>query len=411
MSEDIREFAVDFTSWLAGEGSTFRALPDYLAAFCERLNGHGFAIRRCNLATQTIHPLMSTMRHVWSDRPLPPVPIPPAVVVRRRRYRVGEGEIDEVYFNAFNERNRQYRASPFFRLRTCKELYEPIRPAGEPQPFPVFDDLARAGCTAYYGLHLDAFEDVRQMIGLATTRPGGLSEGRIDALRTALRLFTLHLNTLLEAEIKETLARTYVGMDPGRRVCSGMISLGEVVALDAAIWFSDLRGFTAISDDLEPGALIRELNRYFDEVVAPIYGAGGEVLKYVGDAILAIFPASAYPDAGAACRAALDAVGKVGARLEALNRARQGPPLVHGVGLHFGQAQYGNIGSRERLDFTLIGREVNLASRIEGLTKALDEPLLCSGAFVEVSGMPARPCGSFDLKGIAQPVEVFAPAR
>jgi adenylate cyclase len=215
----------------------------------------------------------------------------------------------------------------------------------------------------------------------------------------------------LEAEIKETLAHTYVGVDPGRRVCSGMISLGEVVALDAAIWFSDLRGFTAISDDLEPGELIRQLNLYFDEVVAPIYGAGGEVLKYVGDAILAIFPASAYPDAGAACRAALDAVGNVGARMEALNRARQGPPLLHGVGLHFGQAQYGNIGSRERLDFTLIGREVNLTSRIEGLTKELDEPLLCSGAFVEASGMAARLCGSFALKGIAQPVEVFAPAR
>src|SRR3546814_1774616 len=134
-----------------------------------------------------------------------------------------------------NEANPQYLASPCYRLLSCGELYEPIHPVGEPQPFPVFDDLAKDGCSGYFGLYLKSFAGVRQQIGLVTMLPQWLCEEQIENLRWSLDLFTLHLNTLMEYSIKNTLARTYIGEDPGRRVCDGMIGMGEVVSLEAAI--------------------------------------------------------------------------------------------------------------------------------------------------------------------------------
>ena len=403
-----------FVSWLTEQGASARSIPDFLGGYCAFLNNSGFAIRRCNLATLTVHPQMVAIRHVWTDTALPITAVNPAVVISRRQYHLGEAMIDEVVFNAMNETNPQYLASPFCQIESCGELYEPIHPPGEPQPFPVFDDLARQGCTGYFGLYLRSFEGIRQQIGLATSLPGGFASSQCDDLRWSLRLFTLHLNTLLEFDIKNTLARAYIGVDPGERVCAGMVKLGQVVSLDAAIWFSDLRGFTEISEGMSSQQLVESLNAYFEAVVTPLYGHGGEVLKYIGDAILAVFPADRHGSPTSACGAALAARIDADAALASLNLRRgerAEPRLTHGIALHYGQAQYGNIGSPERLDFTLIGREVNIASRIESLTKSVGEPVLLSEAFVATSGVAARPVGSFAAKGIAQPLALFAPAK
>ena len=213
---------------------------------------------------------------------------------------------------------------------------------------------------------------------------------------------------VIECNVKDTLARVYVGRDPGRRVCEGMISVGAVVSLEAAIWFSDLRGFTAISENLSAEELVEGLNSYFEVVVGSIYAHGGEVLKYIGDAILAVFPVASFANGKAACEAALTAARYSTAQLVGLNERRsvQGAPdFAHGIGLHLGTAQYGNVGSKERLDFTVIGREVNLASRIEGLCKEAGEEILCSAAFASCC-VATRPVGSFRLKGFAEPVMI-----
>ena len=402
-----------FLDWLTADGATTRSIPVFLADFCELLNDGGFAVGRCNLATMTIHPQMVAIRHVWTPTPKPMTAVNPKVVVSRRQYRLGKGMVDEVVFNAMSENNPQYLASPFHRVEICGELYEPIRPSGQEQTFPVFEDLASQGCTGYFGIFLRSFEGVRQQIAVATTLPKGFSKAHRDALRWCIRLFTLHLNTLLEYEIKNTLARTYLGADPGERVCAGMIRPGDVVSIEAAIWFSDLRGFTEISEGMPSAELVENLNAYFEAVVGPLHAHGGEVLKYIGDAILAVFPVERHGTAAVACRAALAARGAADAALAALNdgRAPAGKPiLAHGIALHFGQAQYGNIGSPERLDFTLIGREVNIASRIEGLTKRAGEPVLLSEAFVAAGNCDARPVGSFAAQGIAQPLVLYAPA-
>jgi adenylate cyclase len=392
-----------FATWLTQDGMRITSIALLVDGFCAFLNREGFDIRRCNLATDTVHPQMWAMRHVWFSQAGQPTPINPAVLVSRQTYRVGEAMIDEVFFNAEATKSPQYIASPFYRIERDGELYELIRPPGEAQAFPVFDDLARDGCTAYLGLRLASFGRVLQLIGLATGRADGLTGEQVEELRTCAALLMLHVNTLIEAGIKSTLARVYIGQDPGERVCAGMISLGSVISMEGALWFSDLRDFTAASERLDPERLLEMLNDYFAVVTPVIYAAGGEVLKFMGDAVLAVFPTTGFADPGEACRAALGVVRQVTAALEPLNarRAAEGlEPIRHGVGLHYGQGRYGNIGTRERLDFTLIGRAVNVASRIEGMTKLLGHPVLCSDAFAALTGDGMTALGEFELKGV-----------
>ncbi len=239
-----------------------------------------------------------------------------------------------------------------------------------------------------------------------------MAPDKVNDLRWSLRLFTLLLNTLIEYNIKNTLAEMYIGHDPGHRVCSGMIELGSVVATEGAIWFSDIRGFASLSDDLPAGELIAALNDYYRVVVGAIYAHGGEVLKYIGDAVLAIFPVTGFTDASAACLAAYETAHEARLLLVELNdRRRSGgqEPVNDGIALHFGVAQYGNIGSDERLDFTLIGREVNLASRVMGLAKTVSEQVICTKAFRDACGVDMRFVGSFEVRGLRDPIDVFAP--
>jgi len=399
-----------FTAWLTGLGAETDSLPLLLNGLCTFLNAEDYAIHRCSLATETVHPQMTGMRHVWYREAVEIAPVNPAVLVERRQYRLGDALIDEIFFNSESQQSPQYKASPFYQIELHGELYETIAPPGSPQPFPLFDDLAHEGCTAYYGVTLKSFAGMLQKISLATSRGGGLEPRQVDDLRWALSLLTLHINTLIEFNIKTTLARVYLGRDPGERVSKGMIAAGNVISLGGAIWFSDLRGFTETSGRLSPEALIALLNEYFGTVVGPIYAAGGEVLKYIGDAVLAVFPEANFADGAAACHAALEAVAETERQLAALNARRgpdAGPPVAHGIGLHYGDTLYGNIGVIERLDFTVIGREVNVASRIEGMIKQLGHSPICSAAFVERAGVPAESLGSFALRGVAEPVELF----
>ena len=405
----MRGFRDDLLDWAAEEGAASKSVPSLLDGYCRFLCGQGFAIRRCNLATETVHPLMHNTRHVWFDRVTDPGPINPDVVVARRQYPFGDSMIDEVYFNSGSQKNPQFLASPFFVIEEQGELHATILPTGKPQRFPVFEDLAALGCCDYYGAVLRNFSGMLQKIGLATDRPGGFGETELGELKESLRLLTLLLNTVIEFDTKNTLARVYLGEDPGKRVCAGMIHRGEVVSIDAAVWFSDLRNFTASGEALPAERIIERLNTYFEIVVGAIHDAGGEVLKYIGDAVLAIFPVSNDRGPGEACAAAVAALHDVEERLASLNDqagTRGEPEIAHGVGLHFGTASYGNIGGSERLDFTVIGRAVNIASRIEGQCRPNGAAALCSREFSELAGIPSRALGEFDLKGVAGQIEL-----
>ena len=404
-------FLQDLLDWAAGEAADCKAIPVLLDSYCRFLGRCGLSIRRCNMTTATIHPLMHNTRHIWFDRATDPGPINPAVVVARRQYAFGEALMDEVFFNADAPRNPQFVVSPFFVIEQVGELHEPIQPNGSVQRFPVFDDLAELGCTDYYGATLRNFSGLRQAIGLATDRPSGFGDAGIRCLRESLRMLSLLLNTIIEADTKATLATVYLGQDPGQRVCAGMIHRGEVVSIDAAIWFSDLRNFTASGEDLAPEKVIDRLNDYFEVVAGAIQAAGGEILKYIGDAVLAIFPVPSAGSAKEACQAAVRALRDTTERLDLLNVsliASGEPQLEHGVGLHIGTTNYGNIGSRERLDFTVIGRAVNIASRIESQCGPMAAIALCSREFAELADIEARSVGRFNLKGVSGPVELLS---
>jgi adenylate cyclase len=405
-------FSQRYSDWLTGKAAETTSIPHLIDSYCRLMIEEGFDIFRCNLATDTIHPQMTGIRHVWYREAADIGDINPKVLVDRRQYRIGDAMIDEVFFNSVSHQNPQYKASPFYVVENKGELYERIRPSGETQAFPVFEDLAACGCTAYFGTKLRSFAGMLQIFSIATIRPNGFSKEQIDDLRWSIEILTLHLNTLIESSIKNTLAEVYLGRDPGRRVSQGMISAGNVVALEGAIWFSDIRGFTVASERLDEVALVEMLNAYFAAVVRPIYENGGEILKYIGDAILAIFPSGSFPDSQDACRAALNAVTDAENRLDELNRSRGEigqAPICHGIGLHFGNARYGNIGTAQRLDFTLIGREVNIASRVEGLTKRLEASPLCSQPFVERSGIAMESLGQFELRGVSEKMKIFRP--
>jgi adenylate cyclase len=238
-----------------------------------------------------------------------------------------------------------------------------------------------------------------------TVRPAGFSATSLAALERIMPALrnACELRTLRQVEL--TLLNTYVGATTGRRILSGRIRRGQIESLDAALMLCDLRGFTDLSNRLPTDRVLILLNRYFDQVLPAITGDGGEVLKFMGDAVLAFFHRD---DAAAACRAALQAALGALDRLDRL--ADPDATLRAGIALHYGKVSYGNIGSGRRLDFTVIGPDVNLVSRIQTVCGNTGLPVLMSRRFADLIG-PGRstPVGFHDLKGFHEPVELLAP--
>jgi adenylate cyclase len=246
-------------------------------------------------------------------------------------------------------------------------------------------------------------------VTFSTTQPGGFSEAHVDYLRDLLPAIALVSEIRVKNIMARTLLRTYVGPHASEEILAGATTRGSGATISAAIMICDLRDFTALSSLWPRDDVIGLLNNYFDALSEPIEEHGGEILKFMGDGLLAVFPLSVP----SACEDMLSAIRKGRAAMAALNeesRANGHPELGYGVGVHLGDVMYGNIGSKTRLDFTVIGPAVNIASRLESLTKEVHRPVLLSKAFVERAGCEpdVDHLGAFDLKGIEMPVEVAA---
>jgi adenylate cyclase len=235
----------------------------------------------------------------------------------------------------------------------------------------------------------------------ATDQPGGFDAAALRALATAGWGSGALMRVARWRSLAHIIATTYVGPTTGRRVLAGELRLGEVERRTAVVWFSDLRGFTAMSMERPPEDVVRAINTMFAAVADAVHGEGGEVLKLIGDAVLAIFPCDT-PDA---VRPA------IGAARRAVGAARAALPegVAIGVGLHWGELAYGNVGSADRLDFTVIGRTVNLASRMESLAASLSLPVLATAEVAAAEPEAWQRVGAFPVKGVAGAVEVFAP--
>ena len=247
-----------------------------------------------------------------------------------------------------------------------------------------------------------------------TDVPGGFEDEQLRALKRLVPILGLALKSASLARIAETLVETYLGRDAGRRVLAGRIERGVADRIEAALWFSDLRGYTRITGAAAPEHIIPFLNDYAEVVVNAVHEAGGDVLKLIGDGTLAIFAGGSLAEA---CHCALRAEKLVRRGIRELNRERAAgslPTTEVYLGLHVGEVFYGNVGSQERLDFTVVGPAVNEASRIAAMCRSAERNVLASEAFVAAAADSDKPrlvsCGRFALRGVEQPKELFTVA-
>jgi adenylate cyclase len=357
-----------------------------VAGLCGILRARGVPLERLHLGFDLQHPLLRVGLIDWTPE--------------------AGARFDVVPLRGGEVREAQFEVSPIraIRRRETDEVRLALRDPEQIRPFPLARGLAEAGFTDYVGVASDIGASTPAAMTFSTRRPGGFDPGDMAALRSAAWAFQTLARGLRWKALCETVVRTYIGPDTGPRVLDGAIHRGDVTRREAVVWFSDLRGFTQLSETAGALELVDVLNRVFGVVGEHVAREGGEILKFIGDAVLAIFPYDSEAGAVAACARAVRAATRC---LDELGRA-DGPRI--GIGLHRGELVYGNIGTPDRLDFTVIGRTVNLASRVEGLCGALGEAVLATAAVTDLVEGRWRSRGAHRLKGLAAPVEVFAPA-
>ena len=396
-------------AWLAKAGLRGEPEAALVNGFCERAVAAGVPISRALLLVDTLHPIYEGRLVRWGYGPSEPA------VRDYGRTHLPEGTADRHLLAEQSEQIARWRASPFFRMLQTGESWLRRRVTSESEAeFPVLEDYRAAGMTDYLAI-ISRFAP-EGVIGemdciyssWSSASPDGFADAHIAALKRVVPTLALAIKAAALARMTATLMETYLGRGAAQRVLSGRIMRGVADRIDAVIWFSDLQGFTRITDSA-PEQIIPLLNDYADVIVSVIHAKGGDVLKLIGDGILAIFTAA---DRAHACAAALAAAMTARSKVAALNerRGRDGLPVTDMyLGLHAGEVFYGNIGSTERLDFTVLGPAVNETSRIAAMCRSVEQPVLVSEAFAKVGCMRSRlvSVGRYALRGVAQPQELF----
>ena len=325
-------------------------------------------------------------------------------------------------FGRSDERLDLWERSPFYRLELTGEslLRRRLRRRDRRQNFRYSPIYRAEGITDYIAItNRFAAEGIIGDMDCvysswATDAPQGFRDSDVDDLSRLMPLVALTLKSASLTRIAGTLVETYLGRDAGRKVLGGRIGRGVADRIEAVLWFSDLRNYTRISDSADPEQIIPLLNEYADAILSAIHGHEGDVLKLIGDGTLAIFTAA---DRASACHAALTAALEARRAVALVNERRIAanlPTTDMYLGLHVGEVFYGNIGSEERLDFTVVGPAVNEVSRIASMCRSLDQPVLVSSAFATAIGEPKRllvSVGRYALRGVERPQSLFTVDR
>lgn len=388
----------DVTAWMCQRGLEDHQVPELLGIFCDRLVKSGIPLRRAQIGMGVVHPHMRGYAVTWwSDTGIEKLP----------EFR-HDSPADEGWYRSPGHYMLTHRVAEI-----RKRLDEP---ATEPD-FLLYDDLREMGLTDYYtAVHsffwdtdADTMTDIKEM-GLisswATDDPDQFTDDDLDRLRHGLVSFALSVKAQLFQNTAESLMQTYLGADAGMRVLHGDVHRGDTQTYDAVIALADLRGFTAMTDTMDMTEVIPTLNKYFQAVCAPIEAAGGQVLKFLGDGVLAVFPTSgdAAQDQATADRALQAARDGLENARDVSRSLRQSNhhAMDLDIALHHGRVMYGNIGSENRLDFTVIGPAVNEAARMEGMCSTLDVHLLMSDAFTALLSDRTQvvDLGSHGLRGV-----------
>jgi adenylate cyclase len=392
--------ATDIEDWLVAQGLSGTDEALLVEGFAVRLRDLGVPLTRFMIGSDLLHPTVGGRGYRWELG---------ADVVRQEyaRWEVGKESPD-------------WLVSPFRHLIEGgrSEMRRHLDSRHVPDEFPLLDSIKAAGATDYaaflvnFGPRASIGEADGLALSVATDAPDGFADPHLDLVRRLNPRLGLAYKTISQIDTARTLLRTYLGTDPADRVLAGSIGRGRAEKLRAAIWYSDLEGFTRLADTLPRGKLMPFLNDYAECVVEAIHAHDGQVLKFMGDGILAIFPCA--DDEDERCVRALDAAIAAQAAFGRLMhwRADKGIPATHThIGLHLGDVLYGNIGSRDRLDFTVLGPAVNETSRIERMSRSLEQPVIASAAFARALGDERRrlvSLGRYALRGVGRPQELFA---
>lgn len=365
------------------------AFPELFAGFCTRIDEWICPLWRSTLGLEVLNPELSGSQLIWRDGALTRTEIERAGIAASSDYLRSA-----VYI--VDTTNRPFR----WRV---------------PEPLPDLDLIPRLhlefGMTDYFVMPLP-FQDATRTstLSFASTREGGFSDLDLERLQMAARIWSSVAERWVLRHIALDLLAHYLGRAPAERVYAGQIERGDVTRIEAAILICDLRGFTTMTDRAQHGEIVTLLNRWFEVVGAAIGANRGDILKFMGDGLLAVFPLE--ESRGATCDRALDAALASLAGTEALNKALREEgraPLAFGIGLHWGEVEFGNIGTRDRLDFTVIGPAVNLASRLQELTKIVGTPILASADFAAAATRTMHGLGARRLRGLGGGTEVFSP--
>lgn len=382
-------------------GLTGVALDQIFRQICETI-APSFDIVRMNMGMPTLHPLMEAQSMSWT----------------------ADNGIEMFRSEHGYSRRDDWRNSPIFHMfknRLPVLRYRLDRP-GSWQRFPLLQELASAGCTEYYATLISFDENPHptqddgdgMLVSWATRLPGGFPGGFftvVDQIKPALGIAC---KLAARESTAVNIVETYLGKDAGKRVLEGQIERGELITIDTIVWYSDLRCSTQLAENLSNQDFLDTLNTYFECTADSVLEFQGEVLRFIGDAVLAIFPFQLFdtPQQAAAC--AWSAACQAQKRIDQVNRDRrdkQLEPLGFGLALHTGSLEYGNIGVPSRLEFSVIGTVANEAARLEALTKTLGEPVLVSESFAGLMNMDWRNLGQQSMKGVKQAQRVYAPGQ
>jgi adenylate cyclase len=397
---DPTRFA-ELARWTTEAGLAGKSETTILDGFCQRAVAAGLPVARAMVIIDTLHPVHEGRVFRW-----------------RREGDEGHTEAIEYGPTDEGEAAESWRRSPFFRLVESGGSRLRIRlAAGEAVEFASVVEMQQEGMTDYLAMITRFAADgvIGEMdcvySSWTTDHPGGFDDGQVEALIGLLPMLALAVKCISLTRIAGTLVETYLGRDAGRRVLAGRIRRGVAETIGAVLWYSDLRGFTAVTDRAAPHEVIPLLNDYAEAVISAVHDSGGDVLKLIGDGTLAIFTSEGT---GEACRRAIDAEAALRQRVAELNRRRAGKDLpitdVY-LGLHVGEVFYGNIGSKDRLDFTVVGPAVNEVSRIAAMCRSAERNVLLSAAFADATAEAERArlvsVGRYALRGVERPQELF----
>ena len=378
------------TDWLIDGGRSTPNPARMMAETCERLVAAGLPLWRVGVFIRTLHPDIYGRNFIWKPG--------------------AEVEIGSVDFGI--QDSPEFRSSPLAIV-----FRDGIEVRGHPDDptskrFPIVDDMRAEGVTDYIALPLIFIDGQTNASSWTTKQPGGFTDEQLDGLRQLVGALTRVIEIISLRRTAALLLDTYVGNRAGERILAGQIRRGHTDTMNAAIWLSDLRGFTRLSDRLPSEIVVDILNRYFDCQVEAITRRGGEVLKFMGDGLLAVFPV-AGDDGNAAdiCNQVLEAVQECRASVAELTYSEGGHTVEKfrfGLALHIGTVLYGNIGGANRLDFTCIGPAVNLAARLEKIASNLHRTVVASASFAE-SCSNASWCdlGEFPIAGFSKAERVY----